>query len=198
MVVIGRKQHGIHVNFLQNPHFEQLKLHTHSHLCKKKSLNSFSPEMASQQAIESHRENAEVFYGDALCKEKIQQTLEELELPNGLLPLQDILEVGYNRTTGFVWLKQRKSVKHLFRAIGRTVQYAQEITAFVEKHRFMKATGVTVKELLIWVKIGEIYVEENDPETLSIKTAILGIARSFPISAFQIEEEKTGGGVESQ
>jgi hypothetical protein len=64
--------------------------------------------MASQ-AIESHRAGAEVVNGgDAICRKKSIELLEELGLPKGFLPLEDIQEFGYNRETGFMWLVQGK------------------------------------------------------------------------------------------
>lgn len=34
-----------------------------------------------------------------------QRAGAEVRLPLGLLPLADMEEVGYNRSTGFVWLR---------------------------------------------------------------------------------------------
>ncbi|PKU59473.1 hypothetical protein MA16_Dca012802 [Dendrobium catenatum] len=48
-----------------------------------------SPTMASQ-TIENHREGAEIYKGDELCKKKSIELLEELCLPKGLFPLEDI------------------------------------------------------------------------------------------------------------
>ena len=45
--------------------------------------------MASQ-AIESHRAGAEVVTGDATCRKKSVELLEELGLPKGLLPMEDV------------------------------------------------------------------------------------------------------------
>ena len=59
--------------------------------------------MASQ-AIESHRAGAEVVTGDATRRKKSVELLEELGLPKGLLPMEDIQEFGYNHETGFMWL----------------------------------------------------------------------------------------------
>ena len=72
--------------------------------------------MASQ-AIESHRAGAEVVTGgDAICRKKSIELLEELGLPKGLLPMEDIQEFGYDRDTGFLWLVQgKKKVEHTFK-----------------------------------------------------------------------------------
>ncbi|GER24594.1 hypothetical protein STAS_00122 [Striga asiatica] len=144
--------------------------------------------MASQQ-IASHRENAEVHTGDAVCKQKSLELLERMHLPRGLLPLDDILEVGYNEATGFVWLKQKKSKTHVFRAIGRSVWYDTEVTAFVQDRRMKQVTGVKSKELLIWVTISDISIRDPDSGKITFSTPT-GLSRSLPVSAFEEGEEK--------
>eukprot|EP00262_Sarcandra_glabra_P008225 TRINITY_DN21555_c0_g1_i1.p1 TRINITY_DN21555_c0_g1~~TRINITY_DN21555_c0_g1_i1.p1 ORF type:complete len:172 (+),score=20.75 TRINITY_DN21555_c0_g1_i1:55-516(+) len=144
--------------------------------------------MASQ-TIETYRENAEIYHGDALCKKKSIELLEELSLPKGLLPLEDILEVGFNRSAGFVWLKQNKKRQHSFRSIGRTVSYDTEVTAFVESRRMKKLTGVKSREFLIWISLTEMYIDDPSTGKITFKTPA-GIGRSFPVSAFELEEEE--------
>ncbi|PIA41587.1 hypothetical protein AQUCO_02200197v1 [Aquilegia coerulea] len=156
--------------------------------------------MASSQTIENHRENAEIYNGDELCKAKSLELLREIDMPNGLLPLKDIVEVGYNRTSGFVWLKQKKAITHVFKSIGKNVSYAQEISAFVENHKLKKVTGVKSKELLIWVTIADIFIDRNDSEKIVFKTPA-GMSRTFPVSAFineEEEEKKNDGEVEKK
>eukprot|EP00262_Sarcandra_glabra_P010736 TRINITY_DN26132_c0_g1_i1.p1 TRINITY_DN26132_c0_g1~~TRINITY_DN26132_c0_g1_i1.p1 ORF type:complete len:152 (-),score=16.53 TRINITY_DN26132_c0_g1_i1:50-505(-) len=148
--------------------------------------------MASQ-TIETHRQNAEIHLGDALCKKKIIEWLTELSLPKGLLPLQDIVEVGYNRSTGFMWLRQKKKRQHTFRSIGQTASYDTEVTSFVESRRIKKITGVKVRELLIWISITEMYMEDPSTGKMTFKTSA-GIGRTFPASAFELEEEKKENG----
>lgn len=48
-------------------------------------------------------------------------------------------------------------------------------------------TGVKAKELLIWLTLTEIYV--NDPPTgkITFKTPT-GLSRTFPVGAFEVEE----------
>ncbi|KAL5731779.1 hypothetical protein ACHQM5_004477 [Ranunculus cassubicifolius] len=147
--------------------------------------------MASQ-TIENHRDNAEVYYGD-VCKSKSLELLAQIDLPNGLLPLEDISEVGYNRETGFVWLKQKKTTTHVFKTIGKHVSYGTEITAFVEKHKMKKLTGVKTKEILIWVTIGDIYIEANDEKKIAFKNPQTGISRSFPVTAFLVADDQKKG-----
>ncbi|XVE51606.1 hypothetical protein DITRI_Ditri02bG0055100 [Diplodiscus trichospermus] len=139
----------------------------------------------------THREEAEVYNGAALCKQKSQELLGECRLPKGLLPLNDIVEVGHNRTTGFVWLKQRKSLEYRFKAVGKNVSYDTEVTAFIEDRRLRRLTGVKAKELLIWVTISDIYVEESNPSKITFASST-GLSRSFPVAAFEAEEEEKG------
>ncbi|KAL5989964.1 hypothetical protein ACLOJK_010859 [Asimina triloba] len=143
--------------------------------------------MSSQTTIESYRENAEIYTGDAICKQKSIELLEELHLPRGLLPLDDILEVGYNRDAGFVWLRQKAKRDHVFRKIGKTVSYAPEVTAFVEERRMKKMTGVKSKELLIWISLSEMFIEDPATGKITFKTPA-GLGRTFPVSAFELEE----------
>lgn len=124
-----------------------------------------------------------------MCQVKSKELLKEISLPNGLLPLKDITEVGYNRETGFVWLKQKKSITHKFEKIGKPVSYATEVTAYVENGKIKKLNGVKTKELLIWVTLCDIYIDDPPTGKITFKTPS-GLFRSFPVSAFEIEEEK--------
>ncbi|URE43218.1 DUF538 domain containing protein [Musa troglodytarum] len=63
--------------------------------------------------------------------------------------------VAYNRTTGFVWLKQRKATNHVFKTIDKAVSNAAEVTAFVDDRRMSRMTGVKSKKLLVWVSISD-------------------------------------------
>ncbi|KAL9224340.1 hypothetical protein vseg_000384 [Gypsophila vaccaria] len=142
----------------------------------------------SAQFIENHRENAEVYTGAALCKQKSKELLAEIDMPNGLLPMTDIQEVGYNRATGFVWLTQTKPVQHKFTKISKNVSYDTHVTAFVENHKMKKVHGVKAKELLIWITLNEIYIDDTTPDKITFNTPT-GISRSYPVTAF-LEEDK--------
>ncbi|GAU49246.1 hypothetical protein TSUD_382780 [Trifolium subterraneum] len=145
--------------------------------------------MACQREIIEHqRDGADVYEGEAICKEKSRLLLDEIMLPKGLLPLDNIFEMGYNRITGFVWLKQLKKKVHRFDDIGRTVSFDTEVTAFVDEHRMRRVTGVKTKELFIWVNISEIFIDDPSSNKISFANSS-GIARSFPISAFNLQEE---------
>ncbi|GLJ17659.1 hypothetical protein SUGI_0307760 [Cryptomeria japonica] len=143
----------------------------------------------AMQVAGDQRAGAEVYYGSEACKAKSVELLELMGLPKGLLPLEELEESGYVKETGYVWLKQKKKVDHRFKKIGKTVSYAPEITAYVEKHKMKKLTGVKSKEILLWVTICEISIDENSSEKIYFKSST-GIGRSFPVSAFELEEEK--------
>ncbi|XP_076909276.1 uncharacterized protein LOC143566462 [Bidens hawaiensis] len=99
-----------------------------------------------------------IYHGDAICQEKSKLLLREMGLPNGLLTLKDIVEFGYVKDTGFVWLIQKKANKCLNEKIGKLASNATEVTCFVEKFHIKKLTGVK--------------------------------GRSFPVSAFEIDDVK--------
>ncbi|KAF8401283.1 hypothetical protein HHK36_012216 [Tetracentron sinense] len=138
---------------------------------------------------EEIKAKAEVYYGDEIGKEKSKQLLTEVGLPNGLLPLEGIEECGYVRETGFVWLKQKKKKDHKFEEIGKLVSYATEVTAYVEPKKIKKLTGVKTKELLVWITLSEICLNDPPNGKITFKTPT-GLFRSFPVSAFELHEVK--------
>ncbi|KAL0916285.1 hypothetical protein M5K25_013782 [Dendrobium thyrsiflorum] len=142
---------------------------------------------------EEQRAKAEIYQGDSLCQEKCQFLLKEVGLPNGLLPLKDIIECGYIEETGFVWLKQKKKIEHTFKKIGKLVSYATEITAYVENLRIRKLTGVKAKELFIWITLTDISADgEGGGKSSAGKVTFhssTGFYRTFPAAAFVIEVE---------
>ena len=141
--------------------------------------------MASQD-IQSHRAGAEVIAGDAACRKKSVELLEELGLPKGLLPMEDIQEFGYNRDTGFMWLVQgKKKVGQTFKKIKQTVSYANEVTAFAEKGKLRKITGVKTKELKLWLIVVEVYTPEASSEKVTFKTGT-GLSDTFDAAAFAL------------
>ena len=154
--------------------------------------------MSSLITAEIKSKADELYHGDEVCQQKAKQLLSEISLPNGLLPLKDIEECGIIRETGFVWLKQKKSYTHKFEKIGKLVSYAPEVTAIVEKGKIKKLTGVKTKELLVWVQLSDIYVDDPPTGKITFKTPA-GLFRTFPVSAFEVEEsacEKDGKGKE--
>lgn len=138
---------------------------------------------------EEIRAKAEVFHGDEICQERSKLLLKEVGLPNGLLPLKDIEECGYVEETGFVWLKQKKKCDHKFDKINRLVNYGSEITAYAEKNKIKKLTGVKTKELLVWITLCDIYVDDPPTGKITFKSPT-GLSRTFPVSAFEIPEKE--------
>ncbi|RAL52708.1 unnamed protein product [Cuscuta campestris] len=135
------------------------------------------------------RESATEFYeGDEKCQEKAKFLLTEMKLPNGLLPIKDMEECGYVKDTGFVWLKSKKRTDHKFEQIGRSVQYATEVTAIIEPGRIKKLTGVKAKELMLWLTITEISTDDPPTGKIHFKSTT-GLSRTFPTSAFELGEE---------
>ncbi|XP_057426910.1 uncharacterized protein LOC130720299 [Lotus japonicus] len=169
------------------------------------SLSSFNIRIQKQKNITTEtkmsvvitneiRAKSEIYHGDLLCQEKSKELLKEIALPNGLLPLKDIEECGYHRESGFVWLKQKKSNTHKFEKIGKLVSYATEVTAYVEVGKIKKLTGVKTKELLVWITLNDIYVDNPPTGKITFQTPA-GLYRTFPVSAFEIKEEKPVTGV---
>ncbi|KAJ4832873.1 hypothetical protein Tsubulata_043545 [Turnera subulata] len=141
---------------------------------------------------EEIRAKAEMYQGDEICREKSQELLREVGLPNGLLPLHDIIECGIVRETGFVWLKQKKSITHKFEKVSRLASYGTEVTAYVEPKKIKKLTGVKTKELLVWVTLSDIYVDDQSSGKITFQTPT-GLYRTFPVSAFEVEDAKVKG-----
>ncbi|KAL2467321.1 hypothetical protein Adt_43172 [Abeliophyllum distichum] len=109
--------------------------------------------------------------------------LEEFELPLGLLPLADVIEVGFVRSTGYMWIQQNKKVEHNFKMISKLVSYSTEITGFVEKRRIKKLKGVKAKELMLWPPVSEITLDNTSSGKVHFKS-LAGITKTFPVEAF--------------
>ncbi|CAL5346175.1 unnamed protein product [Camellia sinensis] len=113
--------------------------------------------------------------------------LEEFELPSGLLPLADVIEVGFVRSTGYMWIVQKKKVEHNFKMIGKLVSYDTGITGYVEKKRIKKLKGVKAKELMLWPPVSEIMVNEPPNGKIQFKS-LAGITKTFPVEAFAADQ----------
>ncbi|KAL2345606.1 hypothetical protein Fmac_006891 [Flemingia macrophylla] len=137
---------------------------------------------------EDVRRRAEVYEGDEICQEKLKEMLKEICLPNGLLPLKDIHECGYHRDNGFFWLKQNKSYTHKFHKLGKQVSYAPEVTGYAQKGKITKITGVKSKQLMIWITVSDIYVDDPSTDKITFQVPT-GQSKQYPISAFHIEED---------
>lgn len=109
--------------------------------------------------------------------------LEEFELPLGLLPLADVIEVGFVRSTGYMWTLQKKKVEHNFHIISKLVSYDAAINGYVEKNRIKKLKGVKAKELMLWPPVSEITVDNPPTGKIRFKS-LAGITRTYPAEAF--------------
>lgn len=138
---------------------------------------------------QDERAGAEIVHGAEECYRHSIDLLEELGFPKGVLPLQDLEECGRVRETGFVWMKQRAPYEHFFVGSNTRVSYAAEVTAYVEKFKMKKMTGVKSKQVFLWVPITEMSLEGPESRKIYFKTP-MGIGKSFPITAFMTEEEK--------
>ncbi|KAI3786861.1 hypothetical protein L1987_40893 [Smallanthus sonchifolius] len=130
------------------------------------------------------RASAEILTGEEVCKEKAKALLREYCLPDGLLPVEDVEELGYVKETGFLWVKQKKEIVHKFEKVGKQVSYATEITSYLEKCKIKKLSGVKSKELMIWISLTEIFVEDSTSDKVTMKTPT-GISKTFPKVAFE-------------
>ncbi|KAF7078822.1 hypothetical protein CFC21_083186 [Triticum aestivum] len=160
----------------------------HTHLSLKKIHHS--PSSQTMALVDDElKAKAEVYYDDEICKQCTRLLLKEAGLPNGLLPLKDIVECGYVEETGYVWLKQKKRIDHVFQSLGRVVSYGTEITAFAEKGRIRKVKGIKTRELMVWLPVEEISLDEPATGKLICKS-IAGFSKIFPASAFHIPEKE--------
>ncbi|GMN31326.1 hypothetical protein TIFTF001_003222 [Ficus carica] len=138
---------------------------------------------------EDERAGAEIVYGAEECGRRSAELLEELGFPTGVLPLKDLEECGRVRETGFVWMKQRAASEHVFEKIGTRVSYAVEVTAYVERRRMKRMTGVKSKQVFLWVPIVEMSIEDPAGKRITFRTP-MGLGRSFHIRAFMTDEEE--------
>ncbi|XP_034701060.1 uncharacterized protein LOC117926085 [Vitis riparia] len=109
--------------------------------------------------------------------------LEEFELPLGLLPLGNVLEVGFVRSTGYMWIIQEKKVEHQFKMISKLVSYDTEIDGYIEKKKIKKLKGVKAKELMLWPPVSQIKVDDPPTGKIHFKS-LAGIVKTFPVEAF--------------
>ena len=144
---------------------------------------------ATSRSVTNERAGAEIVYGSEDCYRHSVELLEELGFPRGVLPLQDLVECGRVRETGFVWMKQKAPYEHFFEATNSRVSYGVEVTAYVEKKKMKKMSGVKSKQMFLWVPISEMSIEDPAEKKIIFRTP-MGIGKSFPITAFMSPEEK--------
>ena len=131
----------------------------------------------------AEREGAVVKKGHEEGLKMAVALLEEFGLPLGLLPLEDVIEVGFVRDTGYMWISQRKKVVHQFKKISKQVSYDVEITAYVKPKGIKKLKGVKAKELMLWPPVHEMTVDDPPTGKIHFKS-LAGVTKTFPIDAF--------------
>ncbi|XP_061361221.1 uncharacterized protein LOC133305103 [Gastrolobium bilobum] len=145
--------------------------------------------MASSSTLVNERAGAEIVHGSEECYRHSIELLEELGFPKGVLPLQDLVECGRVRETGFVWTKQKSPSEHFFEGTKTLVSYAVEVTAYVEKFKMKKMSGIKSKQMFLWVPVTEMSIDGPKGKKIFFKTP-MGIGKSFPVTAFMTIEEK--------
>uniref|UniRef100_A0A7N2MBN8 Uncharacterized protein n=1 Tax=Quercus lobata TaxID=97700 RepID=A0A7N2MBN8_QUELO len=96
----------------------------------------------------------------------------------------DVIEVGYVKNVGYIWIVQKKkNVEHEFNKISKLVCYDPEITGYVEKKRIKKLKGVKAKEFMLWPPVSEITVDDPPTGKINFKS-LAGITKNFPVEAF--------------
>ncbi|URD86926.1 hypothetical protein MUK42_28458 [Musa troglodytarum] len=112
--------------------------------------------------------------------------LEEFGLPMGLLPLANVIEVGFVRATGYMWIVQKTKVQHNFKMVSKLVSYDAMIHGYVEKGRIKKLKGVKAKELLLWPPVHEITMDRDPPTGKIHFKSLAGVTKTFPVEAFAL------------
>jgi len=130
----------------------------------------------------AEKEGAIVTKGHEEGLEMAISLLQKFELPQGLLPLANVVEVGFVESTGYMWIVQQKKVEHQFKMISKLVSYDTEVKGYVEKGTIKKLKGVKAKELMLWPPVSEITADS--PAGKVHFKSLAGITKSFPVEAF--------------
>ena len=144
----------------------------------------------STQVVESDaRAGAEVYHGSEICSQKVLSLLQDMGLPRGLLPVAEIEECGVVKETGFVWVKRTKKYEYLYKTTGILSSYASEITAYIEKGKMKKITGVKAKDFHIWFGLSEMRIDDPASGMIYVKTS-LGVGKNVPIKTYEDEYDR--------
>ncbi|XP_075658594.1 uncharacterized protein LOC142628366 [Castanea sativa] len=69
------------------------------------------------------------------------------------------------------------------------LQDIEEFSAYIEHKKIKRLSGVKAKELMIWVTLNEIFVDDPPTNKITIKS-LTGLSRTLPVSALEIEDGK--------
>ncbi|KAJ6393444.1 hypothetical protein OIU77_022822 [Salix suchowensis] len=86
-------------------------------------------------------------------------------------------------------MRQKAPFDHFFVGSRSKVSYATEVTAYIEKFKMKKMTGIKSKQMFLWVPISEMSIDDPSSKRIFFKTP-MGIGKSFPVSSFMTDEEK--------
>ncbi|KAI5060790.1 hypothetical protein GOP47_0025210 [Adiantum capillus-veneris] len=119
--------------------------------------------------------------GHDVCFRNASDLLEAMGLPGGLLPMENVVDCGFDKKSGLVWIRQKKPTRHFFHRIRRTVSFGTEVRAYISPNRLHSVSGVHARELLLWAPVGDVSLIDEDK--LKFKT-YGGISKTFPADAF--------------
>jgi hypothetical protein len=119
--------------------------------------------------------------GHEVCFRSAADLLEAMGLPGGLLPLEDVLDCGFDKASGSIWIRQRRKSQHFFSRIGRMVSFDTEIRACIAHRRLHSVSGVRARELLLWAPISDVSAHGDDKVQFR---SYGGLTRTFPSHAF--------------
>ncbi|KAL1555854.1 hypothetical protein AAHA92_11545 [Salvia divinorum] len=139
--------------------------------------------MATAKMIATHSKGAEIYRGP-ISGEKLNGMLDEFSIPRCLFfGIEKIEEFGFNRSTGFYWLKQEKKTERKIDKVG-TSYFDTQLAAFIAPRRVSKITGVKAKEIFLSLAVAEILV--GVPESDKVKfVSTTGIYRVHPVAVFE-------------
>lgn len=84
----------------------------------------------------------------------------------------------------------KEETEHRFKKIKkRLVLMLLRLHSFVENRRLKNITGVKTKEPPFWVSVSDISVKDDESNKITFAIPS-GIKRSYPASAFELEEEE--------
>ncbi|XP_078444219.1 uncharacterized protein LOC144713497 [Wolffia australiana] len=108
----------------------------------------------------TYRNIVKVFHSEVAIKSILAALLKDLGFPLALIPLNDVTEVGYNKQNGFLWVLRKKKEEHNLKAIKQVVSFVTEVTAMVELQKIRKMMQVKVREMLLWLSVVEICIDD--------------------------------------
>ncbi|KAK8577549.1 hypothetical protein V6N13_027819 [Hibiscus sabdariffa] len=80
--------------------------------------------------------------------------------------------------------QKAQELLHKMKDIGVS-SYASEMTGFLEDGRMRKLTGIKSKEMVIWITLSDISIDQSNPNKIVFTTS-MGLSKSFPITAFEV------------